>query len=104
MFDILFRYIIESRVLLALVKDDNIFCTESNKLSAVCPRYKRNQGAELGWVGEVRSKLATVVKGSSFDSVNKVQRKSIVAREGFGKKKCFVSVLKYWDMFICIWE
>lgn len=71
--------------MLALVKDDSMFCTESNKLSSVCPRYKINQGAELG--SGVRSELETVMKGSPFDSVNRVQRESIVAREGYGKKR-----------------
>lgn len=78
-----------------------MFCTESNKLSSVCPRYKRKQGAEPG--RRVRSELETVTKGSPFGSVKRVQRESIVAGEGYGRKRVNFA-LKYWDMFICIWE
>lgn len=48
------------------------------------PKEIKGQNLD-GW--GVRSELETVIKGSPFDSVKRVQRKSMVAREEYGKKK-----------------
>lgn len=63
----------------------SMFYTESNQLSSVCPRYKRKQEEE-NLVG-VGNDVETVIKDNPFDSVNREQRNSIVAGEGYGNKE-----------------